>query len=299
VSAAYDLIAIDLDGTLLDPDGRLPIASIDAVARARAAGMRVVVCTGRGLGESRAFLDRLFPDAHAVGAPVIVAGGAMIADVASGRTTHRWAMDEALVRELCEHFSQRELAPLLLKDRHAAGFDYLVVNSGPLEEPSRWWFSVMDVEVKFIDDPAHDPHPEHTVRVGFAAHTQRMLDLARSVTDSFGPRTTVQHFAAVSGDDGNQEGGKDNAIHLLEVFDRQVNKWSAVRHVAAELDIGRDRIAAIGDEVNDLPMIEGAALGIAMGNAVKKVSDVADRLTLSNADDGLAYAIDRILDGEW
>lgn len=296
MSARYDLLAIDLDGTLLDPHGRLPKASIEAVARARDAGLHIVVCTGRGFGESKQIVEAL----GSVGpVPVIVAGGAMISEAPNGRTLHRWAMDRTLVRELCDHFAARSLAPLLLKDRHAAGFDYLVVNSGPLEEPSRWWFSVMDIEVKFIDHPDHDPHPEHTVRVGFAAHTARMLDLSRSVSEAFGERTTVQHFAAVSGADGSAEGGKDDAIHLLEVFDRQVNKWSAVRHIAAELGVPRERIAAIGDEVNDLPMIEGAALGIAMDNAVPAVSKAADRHTRDNASDGVGHAIDQILEGVW
>ena len=67
--------------------------------------------------------------------------------------------------------------------------------------------------------------------------------------------------------------------------------------------IPASRIAAIGDEVNDLAMIEGAAkgggLGIAMGNAIDVVKRAAKRHTESNTQDGLARAIDRMLSGEW
>jgi len=208
-------------------------------------------------------------------------------------------MRKQLVSELCDHFARAGRAPIILKDRDAAGFDYLVVNSGPIEPPTQWWFSVMDVEVRFIDHIDHDPHPEHTVRVGFAATTGTMLGLASSVREEFGDRTTMQHFAAVSGNSQEAHGGKDDTVHLLEVFDPQVSKWTAIHRVALEMDIPRERVAAIGDEVNDVAMIEGAALGVAMENAVDEVKAVADRHTESNAQDGVARAIERILSGEW
>lgn len=299
----YDLLALDLDGTLFGPDGRVSPANIAAVRDARAAGIEVVICTGRSMVESTTAIRAI--DAHlpAKGrriAPMVCAGGAVVSDAASGRTLHRWPMDPALVSRLCAHFAALRRAPLILKDRDAAGFDYLVVNSGPIEPPSQWWFDVMDVEVKFIDDIAHDPHPEHTVRVGFAAHAPVMRDLARGVHQTFGHETLTQHFAAVMGViQGAPHGVKDDSVHLLEVFDRQVNKWTAVHRLAQSQGIPRERVCAIGDEVNDIAMIEGAGLGIAMANAVPAVKRAARIETRSNAEDGVAHAIGMILSGEW
>ena len=231
---------------------------------------------------------------------MVCAGGAMVCDVASTRTLHRWAMDADLVSRLCDHFAREKRAPLILKDRDAAGFDYLVVNSGPIEYPTQWWFDAMDVEVKFIDDIAHDPHPEHTVRVGFAATVDRMAGLAQSIHAEFGREATTQHFAAVSGpSNGDPNGTKDESIHLLEVFDPHVSKWTAIHRLALEQGIERERVCAIGDEVNDLTMIEGAGLGIAMGNAVEAVKEMAQIETLSYGADGVAHAIDNILTGRW
>ena len=298
----YDLLALDLDGTLFAPDGRVTEANVAAVRRARDDGMTVVLCTGRGFVESGSAVravDAHRPAAGRAIAPMITAGGAMVVDAASGRTIHRWAMGRELVAGLCDHFARAGRAPIILKDRDAAGFDYLVVNSGPIEAPTQWWFQVMDVEVRFIDHIEHDPHPEHTVRVGFAAVTETMRSLARSVRAEFGERTMMQHFAAVSGNSHEAHGGKDETVHLLEVFDPQVSKWTAIHRLALEMGIARDRIAAIGDEVNDVAMIEGAALGVAMGNAVDEVKAVAARHTESNAEDGVARAIERILSGEW
>lgn len=299
----YDLLALDLDGTLFNPGGRVSPANALAVAGARDAGIEVVICTGRAMIESTTAIRAIRADQPARGrdiAPMVTAGGAMVCDAASARTLHRWPMDKGLVARLCAHFAALRRAPLILKDRDAAGFDYLVVNSGPIEPPSQWWFDVMDVEVKFIDDIANDPHPEHTVRVGFAASSEVMHDLARGIHHHFGGETLTQHFAAVLGSSKeSKDGSRNDAVHILEVFDRQVSKWTAVHRLAQEQGIPRERVAAIGDEVNDLAMIEGAGLGIAMGNAVPSVKKAANIETKSNAEDGVAYAIERILAGEW
>lgn len=324
----YDILAVDLDGTLLGPDGKVSAANTAAVGRAREAGLEVVICTGRGLVESGSAIAAIRADSPAKGrevAPIVCAGGAMLCDARSGRTMHRWTMQRPLVHRLCDHFARAGRAPLILKDRDAAGFDYLVVNSGPIEYPTQWWFNAMPVLVRFIDAIEHDEHPEHTVRVGFAAEADAMLSLAASVKQEFGRETTTQHFAAVAGTrqareraaalagaaggpslshaDKGEAGVKDDRVHLLEVFDSQVNKWTAVHRLALEQGVPRERIACIGDEVNDLAMIEGAAagggLGIAMGNAIEAVKKAANAQTESYAEDGLARAIDRMLDGAW
>ena len=299
---SYDLLAVDLDGTLFGPDGRVSQINRDAVERAREAGLEIVLCTGRGLPESVTAIDAVdarIPTRGREEAPVVTAGGAMVCDAASWSTLHRWPMEESLIIRMCDHFAALQRAPLLFKDRDAAGFDYLVIDSGPLEEPTRWWFEAMDVQVKFAANVRDDPHPEHTVRLGFAAHTPVMLELGQSIKSAFGDEAVIHHFAAVNGSVGGAHGTKDNSVHLLEVFDRQVSKWTAVHRIALEQGIARDRIAAIGDEINDLAMIEGAALGIAMGNAVDEIKSAASVVAPSHADDGVAFAIDNILDARW
>lgn len=304
----YDILALDLDGTLLGPDGQVSDANAEAVERARRAGIEVVLCTGRGYRESGDAIRSIRADRVATGrsvAPVVVSGGAMIVDASTSRTLHRWPLDPAMASELCDLFASLNRAPLLLKDFDAAGYDYLVINSGPIEPPTQWWFEHMPVEVRFIHSLEDDEHPEHTVRVGFAASTSVMSDLAELVRERFGRRAVIHAFAAVSsaedrvGPDGKPIVGKDENIHLIEVFDAQVSKWTAIHRLALEQGIKRERIAAIGDEINDLAMIEGAGLGIAMGNAIDEVRGAAQRQTLHHAEDGVAYAIEKILCGEW
>ena len=86
---------------------------------------------------------------------------------------------------------------------------------------------------------------------------------------------------------------------ILEVFSRTANKWSAIEWLAAQQGIRHERVAAIGNDINDIAMLERAALGIAMGNAIDEAKAAAQRHTLGNDEDGVAFAIQKVLDGEW
>jgi hydroxymethylpyrimidine pyrophosphatase-like HAD family hydrolase len=85
-------------------------------------------------------------------------------------------------------------------------------------------------------------------------------------------------------------------VEVLEVFDPAVNKWEGVKLVAERHGITQDQIIAIGDDVNDLPMIEQAGLGVAMGNARPEVLAVAKRVIGSNADEGLAEFLEELVE---
>lgn len=292
----YDMFALDLDGTVLDRASRVRPAVAEAVADARRAGMLVVVCTGRGLAESREALD-------AIGQtdPVVVAGGSIIADPTTDSTIHRFPMHPTLTARLTETLLAHGHPVLVLKDPHAAGYDYLVVSGRrklTLDPVSQWWFEEMAVSIRLVSDVTRDPHPEHTVRVGVCAPADELMSLERDILAEFDKTVTVHNFPAVVAPDEatNFEGG---AAHILECFDARADKWNAVRHLADERGIEHSRIVAVGDQVNDVTMIRGAGLGIAMGNAVEAVREVAQRQTLSNEEEGVARAIEMVLRGEW
>lgn len=335
-STRYDILAVDLDGTLLDPRGRVTENTIRAVRAAREAGMEVVICTGRGLVESRHAIDaieaRTLPPGWPV-APIVVAGGAMVADALTGHTLHRWPLDRTIVERIVQRFAEARVATMVLKDPHAAGIDYLIVDTGELDPVNLWWFEKMGVRRRHVPSLDYDEHPEHSVRVGFAAATNDMYDLGRAIMEEFKSETTMHHFAAVSGKamdrkdrattaDPARESlagragvdfvqdkpsepaadeieAKDDSIHILEVFDPQVSKWSAIEWLARSRNVDPARVAAIGDEINDLAMIRAAGLGIAMSNAIPAVRNAARHIAPSNEEDGVAHAIDRILAGAW
>jgi hypothetical protein len=86
-----------------------------------------------------------------------------------------------------------------------------------------------------------------------------------------------------------------SGAHLLEISPAGVSKASTLERVAAQWQISSDRVVAIGDMPNDIPMIEWAGHGVAVANAHPLVRAAADHVTASNDDDGVAEELERLL----
>lgn len=296
----YDLIAIDLDGSLLGPDGRVSAANRDAVARARAAGIEIVPATGRGYIESLGVFEQIAHKGH-----VVVAGGAMTVDAATGTTVARRVMDGALISAAVDRIHLHGHAAMLLKDSLDLDRDYVVVRGpGEIDPVTAWWFEMTGVRVREVESLDEDARGELTIRVGCAAVDGEAGPLTDQLQNELGDRAVLHRFTtqaapsvlAAAGLPGDRS---PRRIHIVEVFDAGAGKWNAIRAHAEQRGIDPRRIAAIGDEVNDLDMLAAAGLGIAMGNAVDAAREAADVLTESNDADGVARAIERILDGAW
>jgi 5-amino-6-(5-phospho-D-ribitylamino)uracil phosphatase len=168
----------------------------------------------------------------------------------------------------------------------------------PLDPVTQWWFSTMNVRARFLDEVSHDEHPEHTVRVGACAPSGQLHDIEDALARIAGPRGVIHNFPAVVAPKEATHHAR-GLMHIIELFDAEATKWSGISHVAQRFGVPQQRIAAIGDEINDMAMITQAGLGIAMGNAVPRVREAAKRQTATNNEDGLAKAIDKMLMGEW
>jgi len=287
-----DAIAIDLDGTLLGPDARVSERNRAAVLRARDAGVTVLVCTGRGLAESRFAMDAIEQRE-----PVVVAGGSIVADPVSGETLTRAEMDNAVVREAVDLFHDHEAPALVCKDPHGLDYDYLVLEGDdrhPLDPVSAWWFREHRLRVRTGGHVHNDEHPGHTVRVGMCAVSERSGRAARRVRRDLGDAVVMHDFGAVHPVRHNAD-----PVHILELFSPAATKWGGITWVCERLGLDPARTAAIGDEVNDLSMIQAAGVSVAMGNAKPVIKAAATHRTATNAEDGVAHAIGNILSGAW
>lgn len=297
MSRRYDMLAVDLDGTLINSRGEVSVRNAAAIHAAREAGLRIVVCTGRGLAECRTYLDAIGQKDE-----VVVAGGSIIADPVSGRTVHRFSMGESMVRDVVDRLLARRVPAMVLKDPAEADYEYLVVRGAErlrLDAVMDWWFEVMRLRVRYVDHLHEDDHPEHSVRVGAFGYSDDMAAAAADLREAVGDQGHLHHFPAVVGPQHRSRLSHGRSFHILELFDACANKWSAVSCLAERDGIDPARIAAIGDEINDVAMIRGAGLGIAMGNAVPSVKSAAGRVAPTNDDDGVAHAVERLLSGEW
>ncbi len=283
----YRLLAIDLDGTLLCPEGRVSKENLSAIADAQAAGLTVVPCTGRGWREAKYILD----DVPNLGVGVFVTGAA-ITDVVSGKTRHHTAFDPAVAAELIDLLKDEPQAVLAYREPNRIGHEYLITGHGQLTPNSQWWFDFTGAILHEQRDVAPDDL-QHTLRIGMVAPGSQAPRLLAKVNESFAGRAEAHAFAAVQSPD------PEDAVHILEVFAPGVDKWHGLSWVAGQMGIDTDQVAVIGDEINDVAMLQAAGCAIAMENAADAAKQHAAYVTKPNHDHGVAHAIQQILDGHW
>lgn len=289
MASKYDLLILDLDGTLLDSKGQVSPRNRQAIAQARDQGLEIIIATGRALIESADPL-RAIEHEHLV----VAAGGSLLCDASTGRTLQRRIMPHDLVCDVTKSLLGHEHKVLILKDADAAGYDYLAVGPGELDPASQWWFEAMKSTVRFIHDVKDDPHPHDTLRIGIVASGSELTSIASTLKNDVGDRAFLQHWPAVT-----SSHAIGSTTHLLEVFNPNVNKWTMIAEYCKTNAIEPQRVASIGDGLNDVDMVRESGLGIAMGNALSEVQIVADRTTRDHNEDGVALAIEKIIEGVW
>lgn len=272
------MIAIDLDGTLLSPSGHVTPRSKQAVHGALKAGLLVCFATGRNWTESRTVIEAVEHYASAV-----FAGGAMVVDTGKDATLHRTMMQPELAAQVCEHLESMGHAALALQDASVAGADYLVSSDIELNAATRQWMAVTDAKVVQAGALGRHAH-SHTMRVGIVAAPQQVARAKWSLLENFQGRVLVQSLFVPAYD-----------VEVLEVFDPAVNKWQGILHVARAHGIDPSEIIAIGDDVNDVPMLQNAGLGVAMGNARPEALAAANRVIGTNQDEGLAIFLEELV----
>jgi len=277
----YRILALDVDGTLLDREGRLRASTAGAVARAARAGIRPVLCTGRRYRRARPVAEQL-----GLAAPLVCNSGAVVKDPADGRTLWRADLDPGLLAEALDVFRRQGEPPLSFTDSGPGEPDFLVERM-PTGRPlfddyldqNRGHAGVLTgwPDPSQGDGPAHF----HLCAIG---DRPAMLRFEGHLRDRLGDRvrTFVQKSPRYAGT-------------MCELIRGDAGKWSAVLHVARLWGVAAAEVCAVGDDMNDLPMIAGAGLGVAMGHAPAAVLAAADHVTGDHDHDGVAMLVDDVL----
>ena len=270
----YRILALDVDGTLLNRQGELPPRTRTAVARAAAAGIRPVVCTGRRY-------RRAWPIAQMLGldAPIVCNSGAIVKEPADDGTLWRADLPADVAETLLSLFRSHDQDVVAFNDRPHDQPDFRV-SRHPTGRPHFDDYVGQNLShAEVAADWSAGPF-FHVCAVG---SIEEMRTFERHVLEALGDqvRTFVQRSPRYLGT-------------MCEVIRNDASKWSAVLHVAERWGVAPEEICAVGDDVNDLPMIHGAGLGAAMPHAPEEVRAVAD-LVLPDWDEGVVELVDRLL----
>jgi HAD superfamily hydrolase (TIGR01484 family) len=277
----FKLLALDLDGTLIGRDGVVAADVVEAIAEAEAAGVGICAATGRSYVESAGIwrqLRLLSPPQ-----PMILVGGAIVAEAHTGRTLWQKAIPQAAACELADALGRMGYVAMVLVDAWRHGVDYIVTAQGDHDAASRDWFSKMNVRVQRVERLADAAEGPEALRISTVVQPALAGVMAAELAGRFAGRLTVRAIEA-----------PNYGVMIVEAHAAGADKMAGLRYIAQGLRVPLSQTAAVGDDTNDLTMVRGAGLGAAMPHAPRVLLDAADRVVEA----GLADFIRRLAAGE-
>ena len=266
----YRLLALDVDGTVAGNDRRVSSVVRAAVAAARARGVHITLATGRMFGSALRFARDL-----GLSAPLICAQGAVIKHCVTLDVLHNVSLSGTLAAEAITMLHDAGVCIIAHIDEKL----YIVRDGPEFTSFTRRWG---------VPDPAHV-----VVAPNLAAITSQTPP---TKVMFFGdPPVVDREFARMSDHFGEALAFVRSDATVGELIAPGLSKGTALATLADTLGVERDQVIAIGDEENDVSMLQWAGLGLAMGNAPESVKRVAHAVVPSVDEDGVAWAIGRYI----
>ncbi|EOH95566.1 Cof-type HAD-IIB family hydrolase [Enterococcus pallens] len=267
------MIGLDLDGTLLNLENKITDYTRKVLEQTIDKGITVVVATGRPLTGIPKEI-RLIPEIRYV----LVSNGARVFDLKEDQLVlEKLLLAEDVKRALTILNSYDALREIVF---HGVGY-------------------IQTDQMKKIEKYTTNPHMEKYVRETRKT-VDRLEDMLRETKDGFDKINCVFLDSRERKEAFNKMSGTGLALTYgnernMEINQKQVNKGSSLIELAKLLGIERQEVMAFGDGVNDLEMLREVGLGVAMDNAMKEVKEVADTITYTNDQEGVARAIEQFV----
>lgn len=263
------LIALDMDGTLLNSRMEISETNKKAITLAVEKGARVVLCSGRPIQGLVKYLERL--DLYNDEEFLIGYNGAILVSAVSKKVLFNQSLTGRDAKEIA-------------RAADALGANCIVHYLDRAVTPRENYYSTLEATVNGIPLDIVDIE---TIGDGDMVPKVLFLDYEH-ILDGYIDRIPEQireRFTLVR-----------TAPFFLEVLQKGLSKYSAISHLAEVLGIDNDEIIAIGDSENDYEMVKYVGNGVAMGNAYDSVKQVASFITRTEEEDGVAYALNRFMD---
>lgn len=271
------LLAVDIDGTLTDPNYQVSARNIAALRAAHESGIQVVLATGRRH-------DYAMPVAREIGVPLLLvsSNGALVRS-SEGETFYTDRLPARTAKDLIQYMGDFRGHAVLTFDREGKGALVLERFEDLNRSISRW----LELNAPFIEyiSPLENALTEDPIQAMYCGKLARMEELERHLKQA--------GFLAQISVLKTQYDHRD--LSILDILNRDCSKGHALRRWAEIQGISREQIMAIGDNYNDVEMLEFAGLPYVMGNASQDMKQSGWKVTGSNAEHGVAQALEEVL----
>jgi Cof subfamily protein (haloacid dehalogenase superfamily) len=268
----YKLVAIDMDGTLLNGEKQISPENYEAIQKARESGVKVVLASGRPLVGFKRYLEEL--NLVSEDDYVVAFNGAIVQSSGGNKVISKIALDLEDYEELYE------LSKQLKVNIHA-------LTENTVISPKDSKYTRLESEINLIHSEiiAVEDVPKDTtiLKVMFIDDPKIIDEIIEKIPETVSSKYTIVR----------------SEPFFLEFLHKSVNKGAGVEALAKNLNIKQEEVICIGDAGNDIHMVKYAGLGVAMGNAFPELKRVASFITKTNDQNGVAHVINKfILNGE-
>ena len=275
------LIAIDIDGTLLDGRGALPPRNRRSVHRALERGIQVALVTGRAFHHALPVAEALAPERAPNALALIVSNGALTKRV-DGTTLDGRRMPRGTARAIVAAMRPHHRGVAVVFDRPDErqyayeGIDW--------SHPQRQWYYERNRRFMTRVEPIESALTEDPAQVAYTGGVGRMRELAdavRRLPQASDITITLTEYA-------------ERDFSLLDLIAGGWSKGAALKAWTHRLGLARSAVMAVGDNLNDREMLAFAGRPVVMGNAVEPLKRLGWEITANHDDCGLADAIDQV-----
>jgi Cof subfamily protein (haloacid dehalogenase superfamily) len=269
------LLALDIDGTLLDPHKHITPRTLTAIQAAQEAGVVITLATGRRYRNTGPIASKLGIDI-----PLILCDGALIIEHPQGQILHTRLLQADIAQQAADIMIQHQVQPVV----HHIYTSIEETWTGPAHFDTPWlklYLNYQPLRVRRL--------PFEMLCSGQPDPLRVVAFISEEKIDELVPEITALPCAWDAIKRGNY------GCAELAVMRQGCSKAHGVQTLASLLGIDMKQVMAIGDNTNDCEMLQAAGWGVAMGQATAEVKAYAHTITASNAEDGVALAIERYI----
>ncbi len=270
---AIKLIALDCDGTLLDDNGKLLPSSVEAIKKAKNKGIRIVLVTGRPYISSKPILQKLGLDN--MDDEYLAAFHGALLQTTSGQVISKTPLSFKDFADLDLFAVNRQVSMVVETPK------YILTTMGNIH-PKTAFESLKNkllIRVRTLHQCMEQQDIFEMLKVLLIGDKDKLDKIEHNI-----PKWMKKRFTVARSED-----------YCIDVSPKSINKGIALKAIAEKLKVKPDEIMAFGNADNDIPMIEYAKYGVAMGNSSPKLIKASNIVTDDNNSDGIAIVLDKYI----
>ncbi len=271
----YKLVAIDMDGTLLNDNHQVSDRTKIAIQKAKDKGVNIVLSTGRILKSALQYgmdLD--------IGSPIVACNGAIIVNEQQ-EIIYKKPMDKNIIEHILDIGKRNNI--------YYHFYDEYGLYANTLIEEVIGFYNTPSANMEGLDLNINIFKEKQEILMRSDLDILKFIFIDSSMEKLFKVRNELDQMVDIS-----ISSSWDNNI---EIMGKNVSKGEALTYLTNQYNINSKEIIAIGDNENDLSMLEYAGLGVAMGNSRDEIKGASDYITSNNNEDGVAKVIEKFILG--